>query len=125
MTESPSATAPKPEPTLDALLKSIAAAQMPSRFYHLLHFAFPWALQLWVWGWHRAAAWMFALGFFAVWALCEKRHKAQALIGDEAILNGFFRSVAAAVAGATTAVLLLDGFVQLLKVLFKCPGCAG
>ena len=125
MTESPSAVTQKPEPTLEALLKSIAAAQMPSRFYQLLHIAIPWGIQLWAWGWYRAAGWMFALGFFAVWALCEKRRASAELTDWRDTLNSGFRAASAALAGLTTAVLLVEGFVQLLKILFNCPGCAG
>ena len=125
MTESPTGVAQRPEPTLDTLLKSIAAAQMPSRFYHLLHFAIPWGLQLWAWGWYRAAGWMFALGFFAIWALCEKRRASVQLTDWRATLNSGFRAVSALLAGLTSAALLLEGFVQLMKVLFSCPGCAG
>ena len=125
MSEIPSAVAKAPEPTLDALLKTIAAAQMPSRFYQLLHFAIPWAIQLWAWGWYRAAGWMFALGFFAVWALCEKRSESEQLTDWQATLNSGFRTLSAGLAGLTTAILLVEGFVQLLRILFKCPGCAG
>ena len=125
MSEVPSAVAKPPEPTLDALLKAIAAAQMPSRFYQLLHFAIPWAIQLWAWGWYRAAGWMFALGFFAAWALCEKRRASAVLTDWRDTLNSGFRILSAVLAGLTSAVLLVEGFVQLLKIMFSCPGCAG
>src|SRR3954469_22017064 len=61
------------EPTLGALLRSVAYHRLPTQFYQMLQLAIPFAAQLWVWGWKRSAGWMVVVSLFGIWALCEHR----------------------------------------------------
>ena len=113
------------EPTLGALLRSVAYHRLPTQFYQLLQMAVPFAGQLWVWGWRRSAGWMVVVSLFGIWALCEQRVDA---VGDQsrrAIWPRRARRLAGAVAALMATGLALEGFVQLTRVLFGCLGCAG
>jgi len=113
------------EPTLWALLRSVANAHLPARFYQLLQFALPLAVQFWMWGWRRSAALMLAVSAFGMWALCEQR--LDSVDGHSArypwIRVG--RWLGGAVAVITTGGLVAAVVIEILKVVFKCPGCAG
>ena len=61
------------EPTLGALLRSVAYHRLPTQFYQMLQMAIPFAAQLWFWGWKRSAGWMVVVSLFGLWALCEQR----------------------------------------------------
>jgi hypothetical protein len=113
------------EPTLGALLRSVAYHRLPTQFYQLLQMAIPFAGQLWVWGWRRSAGWMVVISLFGIWALCEQRVDA---VGDQsprATWPRRARRLAGGVAALMAAGLALEGFVQLTRVLFGCLGCAG
>ena len=121
------------ESTLGELLRRTAYAQLPATFYWLLQLCVPLAFQLWVWGWHRAAGWLAVASAFGVWALAQQRLEGHAEADDAHLaatssLRQVWR-VARGLAGVggslITLVLLLEGFSQLMAIVFKCPGCAG
>jgi hypothetical protein len=116
--------------TLDVLLRRFAFAQLPSRFYSLLQVSAPLAVQAWTFGWHRTAGWMFALGAFGVWAIAQQRIQGHAdLLAETAPepsrMWRVLRRTAAIAAGLTAGALVAEGFVQILSLIFNCPGCAG
>ena len=116
------------EPTLGALLRSVAYTRLPNQFYQLLQLAIPFAVQFWSYGLHRTAGWMIVVSLFGLWALCVKRL-------DEAVEGGvenrrsawarIGRAVFSGAGGALAACLALEGFVQFMSYVFRCPGCAG
>jgi hypothetical protein len=93
----------------------------------------PLAFQLWSWGWHRTAGWLAVASAFGVWALAQQRLEGHAE-ADDAQLSAtsplrqawrVARRVAAVGGSLITLALLLEGFTQLMAIVFKCPGCAG
>jgi len=119
--------------TLGDLLRRVAFAQLPSRFYGLLQLCVPLAGQLWLAGWHRSAGWCLAASSFGLWALAQQRLEghADATAPDGTLAVRFRRGWqllrrAAAVVGSLTAlVLFAEAFAQLMATVFNCPGCAG
>ena len=120
------------ELTLPELLKRVAYAEVPSRFYAVLQVCVPFAVQFWAWGWHRTAGWLGVASVFGLWALAQ-----QHVIGysDDGATHPpassgrrlwrFIRGAAAAAATIGTVTLVLEVFVQIMQGVFKCPGCAG
>jgi hypothetical protein len=113
------------EPTLGALLRSVAYHRLPAQFYQLLQLAIPFAAQLWVWGWKRSASWMVVVSLFGIWALLEQRVDGRGEQSPRAIWPRIGRRLAGGTAALLAAGLALEGFVQLTRVLFGCLGCAG
>src|SRR5262245_9272738 len=52
--------------TLPELLKRVAYAEVPSRFYAVLQVCAPFAVQFWAWGWHRTAGWLGVASVFGL-----------------------------------------------------------
>jgi len=123
--ETQTANAITEEPTLGALLRSVAYHRLPVQFYQMLQLAIPFAAQLWVWGWKRSAGWMVVVSLFGLWALFEQRVETMEEEARESIWPRIARRVAGGIAGLMATGLALEGFVQLMRVVFKCPGCAG
>jgi len=113
------------EPTLGALLRSIAYHRLPRQFYQLLQLAIPFAAQLWLWGWRRSAAWMVVVSLFGIWALCEQRVDELGERSPRAAWPRIMRRLTGGTAALLGTSLVLEGFVQLMHVVFQCPGCAG
>jgi hypothetical protein len=116
--------------TLDVLLRRFAFAQLPSRFYSLLQVSAPLAIQAWQLGWHRTAGWLFALATFGVWALAQQRLQGHADLLTETApppsrMWRVLRRTAAIVTGLSVGLLAAEGFVQIMALIFNCPGCAG
>lgn len=119
--------------TLGDLVRRLAFAQLPSRFYAVLQLCVPLAAQLWLAGWHRAAGWCFAASSFGVWALAQQRLEghADAVAPDQTpavrLRRGwqFVRRTAAVLGSLSALVLLAEAFAQLMARVFNCPGCAG
>lgn len=119
--------------TLGDLLRRVAFAQLPRRFYRLLQLCMPAAVQLWRDGWRRTALWFFAASMFGLWALAQQRLEGHA---DEGVLMRMpqvrfprawqlLRRGAAVLGSVTTLVLAAEAFTQLMATVFNCPGCAG
>ena len=123
--EAPAAEVVAEEPTLGALLRSVAYHRLPAQFYQLLQLAIPFAVQLWVWGWKRSAGWMVVASLFGIWALCEQRVDATGEQSSRAVWPRIGRRLAGGGAALMAGGLALEGFVQLTRVLFGCLGCAG
>ena len=113
------------EPTLGALLRSVAYHRLPTQFYQMLQMAIPFAAQLWFWGWKRSASWMVVVSLFGLWALCEQRVDDLGERSPRGAWPRMGRRVSGAIAGLLAGGLVLEGFVQLMRLVFKCPGCAG
>ena len=113
------------EPTLGALLRSVAYHRLPTQFYQMLQMAIPFAAQLWVWGWRRSAGWMVVVSLFGLWALCEQRVDDLGERSPRAAWPRIGRRFTGAIGGLLAAILAIEGFVQLMRLVFKCPGCAG
>jgi len=113
------------EPTLGALLRSVAYHRLPTQFYQMLQMAIPFAAQLWFWGWKRSAGWMVVVSLFGLWALCEQRVDDLGERSPRAAWPRIARRRTGGVAALLAGGLVLEGFVQLMRVVFKCPGCAG
>jgi hypothetical protein len=113
------------EPTLGALLRSVAYHRLPAQFYQLLQLAIPFAAQLWIWGWKRSAAWMVVVSLFGIWALCEQRVDDLGEHSRRALWPRITRRFTGGIAAVLGAGLVLEAFVQLMRVVFHCPGCAG
>jgi hypothetical protein len=120
------------ELTLPELLKRVAYAEVPSRFYAVLQVCAPFAVQFWAWGWHRTAGWLGVASVFGLWALAQQRvigysddGADQPPASSRRRLWRFTRGAAAAAGTIGTAILVLEGFVQIMAGVFKCPGCAG
>ena len=113
------------EPTLGALLRSVAYHRLPTQFYQMLQMAIPFAAQLWFWGWKRSAGWMVVVSLFGLWALCEQRVDDLGERSPRGAGPRMGRRVSGAIAGLLAGGLVLEGFVQLMRIVFKCPGCAG
>lgn len=119
--------------TLGDLVRRTAFAQVPSRFYGVLQFCTPLAVQLWRAGWHRTAGCCLAASSFGLWALAQQRlegHADTALPERTPTLRvrrgwQLARRIAAVVGSLTTLVLVAEAFAQLIAKLFNCPGCAG
>jgi hypothetical protein len=115
------------EPTLGAMLRSVAYTRLPTQFYQLLQLAIPFAVQFWSYGLYRTAGWMIVVSLFGMWALCVKR-----LDRDDVDARSprfawlrIGRAVTSGVGGALAACLALEGFVRFMAFVFHCPGCAG
>jgi hypothetical protein len=133
------------EPTLANVLRSVAYAHLPTRFYQLLQFGIPLGYQAWLWGWPRLAGWMAVLSAFGIWALCEQRldqerrwesHRPpQAVVPAKRVAGGgggggpgaarVGRGVVIEGVGKHNYQVLYRPGVQLMSMVFKCPGCAG
>jgi hypothetical protein len=123
--KTPTAEVFEEEPTLGALLRSVAYHRLPTQFYQLLQLAIPFAAQLWIWGWRRSAGWMMVISLFGIWALCEKRVDELGEASPRAAWQRIGRRLAGTTAALTAAALALEGFVRVMDLVFKCPGCAG
>jgi hypothetical protein len=120
------------ELTLPELLKRVAYAEVPARFYAVLQVCVPFAVQFWAWGWHRTAGWLGIASVFGVWALAQQRvigysddGATQPPASSGRRLWRFIRGAAAAVGTIGTVILVLEVFAQIMAGVFKCPGCAG
>jgi hypothetical protein len=113
------------DPTLGALLRSVAYHRLPTQFYQMLQMAIPFAAQLWFWGWRRSAGWMVVVSLFGLWALCEQRVDDLGERSPRAVWARIARRLTGGVGALLAGGLALEGFVQLMRVVFKCPGCAG
>ena len=113
------------DPTLGALLRSVAYHRLPTQFYQMLQLAIPFAAQLWVWGWRRSAGWMVVVSLFGLWALCEQRVDDLGEGSPRAAWPRIGRRLSGAIGGLLAGGLAIEGFVQLMRLVFKCPGCAG
>ena len=110
--------------TLDELLHSVAYTRLPAQFYQMLQLALPAAAEFWSYGWHRAAGWMIVVSLYGIWALCAKRldevetkrRSAWPIIG-RAVSKGFGLALA--------GVLVIEGLVRVLGLIFPNPGGAG
>jgi len=119
--------------TLDEILRRSVYAQLPSRFYGMLQLCLPLAAQCWSWGWHRTAGWLMVASAFGLWALAQQQIDGYADAGDDRPLNGprlgmawrGARRMGGLVGSLTALALLLEGFAQVMAVVFKCPGCSG
>ena len=120
------------EPTLANLLRASAFGHLPARFYQLLQLALPLSAQAWFAGFPRTAGWLLVASGFGIWALCEQRLERDALAIDVYDVGtrrskwvGVARRVVGFAAGALAGGLLVEAFIRILGVVFKCPGCAG
>ena len=113
------------DPTLGALLRSVAYHRLPTQFYQMLQMAIPFAAQLWVWGWKRSAGWMVVVSLFGLWALCEQRVDDLGERSSRAAWPRIGPRLSGAIGALLAGGLALEGFVQLMRIVFKCPGCAG
>lgn len=120
------------ELTLPELLKRVAYAEVPARFYVVLQVCVPFAVQFWTWGWHRTAGWLGVASVFGVWALAQQRIIGYADDGathppafSRRRLWRFIRDTAAAAGSIGALLLALEAFVQVMAGVFKCPGCSG
>jgi len=119
--------------TLGEILRRAVYAQLPSRFYGTLQLSMPLAAQFWIWGWRRTAGWLVVASAFGIWALGQQQIDGYADAADFAPLAGripslvwrLVRRVGAVVGSLTALVLLLEGFAQVMAIVFKCPGCSG
>ena len=119
--------------TLGEILRRAAYAQLPSRFYGVLQLCVPLAVQFWTWGWRRTAGWLVVASTFGIWALAQQQIDGYADAGDAIPLSSPRRGAVWGVAGRVGGVvgslaalaLLLEGFAQVMAVVFKCPGCSG
>ena len=119
--------------SLGGLLAQTAYARLPARFYWILQTCAPWAIQSWVWGWHRTAGVLGVASAFGLWAIAQQRiegHAESADALDETtpgrrrmwrVVRGL--TAFAGVGGA--GVVLLELFVRVMSFAFRCPGCAG
>jgi hypothetical protein len=119
------ARAPGTDLTLDELLHSVAYTRLPSQFYLLLQLALPASAELWSFGWRQSAGWTVLVSLYGIWALCAKRI-------DEADPNEHLspwlrigRSVTKGAGLALAGMLGIAGFVHILSLMYRCPGCAG
>jgi hypothetical protein len=70
---------------------------------------------------------------FGLWALAQQQIDGYADAGDDRPLNGprlgmawrVARRMGGLVGSLTALALLLEGFAQVMAVVFKCPGCSG
>jgi hypothetical protein len=120
------------EPTLPNLLRSFALGHVPTRFYQLLQFALPLSAQAWLLGFPRVAGWLLVLSALGIWALAAQRMERDSLAVDvyavethPSKIARIARRLAGFTAGAVAGGLAVEAFVNLLSVVFKCPGCAG
>jgi hypothetical protein len=119
--------------SLGELFQRLAYVQLPSRFVFLLQLCGPLAVQVWLAGWYRTAGWLFASCTLGVWALAQQHLASFAeayppATGESVPHSGFWsavRRVAATVGTLTTLALAGEAFMQIMAVVFKCPGCAG
>jgi hypothetical protein len=119
-----------PEPTLGALLRDVARAELPARFYQLLQLALPLAVQAWIAGWPRIAGWLVVISAYGIWALCEQRieEDSEPEVGEPRPSPMWVRALrkwAGAIAVLMAAALVLEGFLHLLSIGFACGRCAG
>lgn len=114
-----------PEPTLGALLQSIAYQRVPAQFYQLLQLAVPFAFQCWAWGWKRTAGWLIVSSLFGIWALLEQRLDDDRGTPRSRLWFGLGRRVSGAAAGLLAGGLVFEGVLQLMRILFNCARCAG
>jgi len=120
------------ELTLPELLKRVAYAEVPARFYAVLQVCAPFAVQFWVWGWHRTAGWLGVASVFGLWALAQQRMTGysddgapQPPASSGRRLWRFIRGAAAAVATSGAAILALEALLRIMQGVVKCAGCAG
>jgi hypothetical protein len=116
------------EPTLGAVLRSIAYTGLPTQFYQLLQLAIPFGVQFWSYGLHRTAGWMAVVSLFGLWALCVKRIDERVDFGEggsTSVWPRIGRAVFSGLGGTLATCLALEGFVQFMSYVFRCPGCAG
>jgi len=114
------------------LLKRIAYAEVPARFYAVLQVCVPFAVQFWTWGWHRTAGCLGVASVFGIWALAQQRiigysndGVTQPPASSRRRLWRFIRGTAGAVASIGALTLAFEAFVQIMAGVFKCPGCSG
>lgn len=121
-----SAVHAQPEPTLGALLRSIAYRRVPAQFYQLLQLAIPLAFQAWAWGWKRTAGWMMVVSLFGIWALLERRLDDD---DDRTSAGRFWARLARRASGGAAALLagglVFEAFLHVMRILFNCARCAG
>ena|SRR5579885_2024756 len=114
------------EPTLGALVHTIAHRRLPTQFYQLLQLAIPIAIQMASLGYYRLAGWLVVASVFGIWALCVKHvEDTESIGGRPSHWYQVGRSLAKGVGGALAAALVVDGLIQFLMLVFRCPGCAG
>lgn len=103
------------EPTLGGMLRSVARAELPARYYQLLQLAFPLAGEFVALHWWRPAGWAFAVGAFGAWALVEQYLQREMEFGTQrhAVARAA-RAVAGLAAGGTALLLALELFLRLL-----------
>jgi len=116
--------------TLGDLLRRVAYAQLPSRFYATLQIGLPLAYQFWQWDQPRLAGWSLVIAAFGLWGLSQQRLEgaAEGDVPRVARTRGvwrFARSVAAGAGGVIALGLVLEAFAIVLSHVFGCPGCAG
>ncbi len=124
--------AESPEPTLGTALRSLAAAQLPSRFYQILQLGLPAAVQFWMWGMWRTSGCAVALGAFGAWALFEQRIQAESMVLD--LHSGQHpphrwlragRATAGIISALLAVGLTLELFARVVNPILRCLGCAG
>jgi len=113
------------EPTLSALLRSVAYTRLPTQFYQLLQLAIPFAVQFWSYGLHRTAGWMIVVSLFGLWALCVKRLEGTDERDVRFAWPRIGRSLTKGLGAALAGILAIEGIVRLMTFVFRCPGCAG
>jgi len=122
------------EPTLGRALRSIAGAQLPTRFYQILQLGLPAAAQFWIWGMVRTSGWAVVIAAFGAWALFEQRLQAEAMFSDDIpnlgqpaphrwVRTG--RAISAALGAVLALGLTLELFARVVNPVLQCLGCAG
>lgn len=113
------------EPTLVALLRSVAYTRLPTQFYQLLQLAIPFAVQFWSYGLHRTAGWMIVVSLFGLWALCVKRLEGADEHDVRFAWPRIGRSLTKGLGGALAGILAIEAVIRFMAFVFRCPGCAG
>lgn len=113
------------EPTLDALLRSVAYTRLPTQFYQLLQLAIPFAIQFWSYGLHRTAGWMIVVSLFGLWALCVKRLDGTDEHDARFAWPRIGRRLTRGLGGALAGILAVEAVIRFMAFVFRCPGCAG
>ena len=110
---SPRPLAADAEPTLGALLRSIAAERTPRHWLEAVSVALPWAQFFASIGWWRASMAAGALGCVGLWAVCDRLTQ-NARAGWRRALAVAGRRVAAVAATSSGAVIVLDLCFRLM-----------